>query len=1090
MKKLMQWIAATVIIGSVLACPARAAESASVLLQKGIFAEETEGNLDAAIKIYEQIATEAAANRAVVAQAQYRLAVCYQKKGSKEQAIATLNELLKQFPSEGRLSQMAREILAELGQTPTEAVTIRKLPLADASWVMSVSPDGRFIAYMDQDYSSIFIYETASAKTWQAVKADSEGSWSVVFSPDASHIAYDKAGAVWVAKVDGTDPRELFKPDKKLGTINPIAWSSASGNVLASLRNSAQNFIRSLVSLDAKTGEMKEIMPSARNSDWSLSSDGHYLAQRIGRKVTVIDLTSRKEQSLVEDHVLELVGWSHNDSEFLFSSDQTGAKSLWTISMKSGQPSGEPRFVKEYADGAGVGGVTRDGRIYYTEDRNSANVFLVSANFETGDILGELRRVTDQFPGVQTTPAWSKDGQKLFLAIQGGQRRFVAVSVPSGQQQDFPMATLFDKIEGYSWSKDGTFLLVAARKLSSSGGTFGIHRFEPASGKVETMVTQMRRQEWLYHPQLSPGEKSFYFRRQEFTTAADGSRDPTDVIIRRDLGTKQEEIVYQPAKSIRWWKPFELSPDGSRLAIVDVNGSDKKDYVATLKVLTLSGGGQKEVIRLAPRENVHSLAWTPDGKRLVYTKETPNKEKKGPSQTAIWSTAIDSGQSVTLKLSQPDVRDFAIHPDGRQIAFQTGSVGDTVEVSVMEGLIPKQIASNAGTRPKAIAQGSPAGTPREILLNEISGPNNTIFDRKLGVTATLPAGWSIQSATRHGTNNLLWPGPEGFNDIMFSTPEKTESTVARMDYQIYENPRPMPTSEVDAWLRVWTTNVVARRRSVGGITDYNNRQGSFVSRTVGGRPALSWVADFTRDGAKWTVYWTLIRSEKGHAAVFFQAPTTEIDASRPAYESLVESVRLDAIRTANASPVEGARIKTIARKRGTEIPLEEISGPNNSILERTTGVSAKFPAGWNILAALRDPELGFLISTHAPEVPKGVLLMSYHIGQDKSSVSPAGVDARLRKWSETTMFETLGAARPGMTDYKHRPASFVSRVVNDRRALSWIGDYTLDGDNKTEYATLIHSEKGFAFVRIVAPPNTIESLRSAYESLVESVRLP
>lgn len=95
MKKLMQWFAATVIIGSVITFPARAAESASVLLQQGIFAEETEGNLDAAIKIYEQIGAELAANRPVVAQAQYRLGVCYQKKGNKDQAIKVLNELVQ-----------------------------------------------------------------------------------------------------------------------------------------------------------------------------------------------------------------------------------------------------------------------------------------------------------------------------------------------------------------------------------------------------------------------------------------------------------------------------------------------------------------------------------------------------------------------------------------------------------------------------------------------------------------------------------------------------------------------------------------------------------------------------------------------------------------------------------------------------------------------------------------------------------------------------------------------------------------------------------------------------------------------------------
>src|SRR5437763_14659178 len=71
---------------------APATESPSVLLQKGIYAEETEGNLDSAIRIYEQIAAEAATNRAVVAQAQYRLALCYQRKNNREQAIKLLNE--------------------------------------------------------------------------------------------------------------------------------------------------------------------------------------------------------------------------------------------------------------------------------------------------------------------------------------------------------------------------------------------------------------------------------------------------------------------------------------------------------------------------------------------------------------------------------------------------------------------------------------------------------------------------------------------------------------------------------------------------------------------------------------------------------------------------------------------------------------------------------------------------------------------------------------------------------------------------------------------------------------------------------------
>ena len=604
--------------------------------------------------------------------------------------------------------------------------------------------------------------------------------------------------------------------------------------------------------------------------------------------------------------------------------------------------------------------------------------------------------------------------------------------------------------------------------------------------------------------------------RKKSTTAADGSRDWTDVIIRRDLGTKQEEIVYQPTKSIRLWMPFELSPDGSRLAIVDVNESNKEEFVATLKVLTLSGGGQKEVLRLAPQENVSSLAWTPDGKRLVYTKETPNKEKKGPKPTAIWSTAIDSGQSVTLKLSQPDLHDFAIHPDGRQITFQTGSVGDTVEVSVMDGLIPKQLASNAGTRPKAIAQGSPAGTWTEILLSEIAGPNNTIFDRKLGVTATIPPGWTIKNAIRYPAGlNPRWP--EGFTGIMFSLPEKPMD--GRLGYQIYEKPRPMRAAEADAWLRDWALNYAANMNDMSGFDNYRHRPESYASRQVGGHPALSWTTAFTRAGTNWTGYVTLIRSEKGHAAIFCQAPAMELVASRPAFEALVESVRLDAIRTANASPVEGARIKTIAESSPAtgrmDIPLEEMSGTNNTILDREIGLSFRLPTGWKINATVRHPSnpnsganiidltpsgslpspAGGLIFFKSPIVSYALARLNYDVETLSASLAnsgigprptaPAELDSWLLKHPQKTALQNI----ENYPDYKTRPESIVLRTISGQRAVSWLADFTHKGQSFTEYRARISGQEVRAMVWMQAPVARFEALRPAFETLVESVRL-
>src|SRR5438067_1973938 len=150
---------------------APAAESPSVLLQKGIYAEETEGNLDSAIKIYEQIAAESASNRAVVAQAQYRLAMCYQRKGENGQAIRLLNEVVQQPMLDSNVNKKARETLMQLGVVPAESVSIRKVPLPFAAeWLMSISSDGRFIAYQPDGTDDIDVCEFLTGKSWTVYK--------------------------------------------------------------------------------------------------------------------------------------------------------------------------------------------------------------------------------------------------------------------------------------------------------------------------------------------------------------------------------------------------------------------------------------------------------------------------------------------------------------------------------------------------------------------------------------------------------------------------------------------------------------------------------------------------------------------------------------------------------------------------------------------------------------------------------------------------------------------------------------------------------------------------------------------------------
>src|SRR5690242_18977559 len=92
--------------GAAMALPAL---SPSELLEKGIYTEETKGDLAVASEIYQRLLDHPAADRSLAAQAQLRLGLCQLKLGNKPQAISALERLTEEFPDKDKL-------LAVIGQ--------------------------------------------------------------------------------------------------------------------------------------------------------------------------------------------------------------------------------------------------------------------------------------------------------------------------------------------------------------------------------------------------------------------------------------------------------------------------------------------------------------------------------------------------------------------------------------------------------------------------------------------------------------------------------------------------------------------------------------------------------------------------------------------------------------------------------------------------------------------------------------------------------------------------------------------------------------------------------------------------------------
>lgn len=422
-----------------------AAESPSLLLQKGIYAEEVERNLDSAIKIYEQIGAEAAASRSVAAQAQYRLAVCYQKLGKKEQAIKILNELVQQNQSDAAISAKARKILAELGATPSMAVSVRRIPLTGTpAWFVAISPDGRFVAYENWEGDELYVQELATGKT-QLIDKEADitaHSPPARFSPDGQWIAYDiREAAIKIARTDGTEIRKLYQgPEKNAKDGKPGSWIAAGGwstdgsQVIMALWDNDRGQ-RIAVALDAKTGAAKEIAPAPLNkagAQWIISENGQYLARHLDgypKTIALFDFKSGSDEVVVEYGADRVMGWYANDTKLIYSRSGTRGVDLWMVGIAGGKPVGEPELVwsnigetlTRGAKGFDPLGVTRDGRVFFAvrQDKPAAQELWVMEGVLSGkahaastwteippseNVIGPDRTINDRKFGL--TAAW------------------------------------------------------------------------------------------------------------------------------------------------------------------------------------------------------------------------------------------------------------------------------------------------------------------------------------------------------------------------------------------------------------------------------------------------------------------------------------------------------------------------------------------------------------------------------------------------------------------------------------------------------------------------------------------------------------
>lgn len=90
----------------------------TALLQQGLFEEQANRNLDAAIADYQTLATQFDQDRQLAATAVFRLGECYRAQGKTNEAAAQYQRILRDFSDQQTLATLSRQDLAGMGMAP------------------------------------------------------------------------------------------------------------------------------------------------------------------------------------------------------------------------------------------------------------------------------------------------------------------------------------------------------------------------------------------------------------------------------------------------------------------------------------------------------------------------------------------------------------------------------------------------------------------------------------------------------------------------------------------------------------------------------------------------------------------------------------------------------------------------------------------------------------------------------------------------------------------------------------------------------------------------------------------------------------
>jgi Tol biopolymer transport system component len=673
-----------------------------VLFEKAKFAMETKGDLQGAIKLFQEIIAKYPQEKEYAARAQLYIGLCFEKLGNSE-AIKAYELVLKKYADRPEEVAIARERLAVLRQQAISGISVVNLSLGDSHLdPVALSPDGtKMLAADYESGDNIACYDFVANRKVPFTHFDnSDKSYFAedpIWSPDGKQIAYEQ-GLIrrthegLELRVSTLDGKSRVLCTNEEGWITPCDWLRDGSAIVTILWNKDDTKTLGLAPLSGEPFKALFSIPADWDTDHAfVSPDGRFITLEGGpvgaQNIYVISVDDQSSWVLA-DHPADEKDprWSPDGKHIVFLSLRHGGWALWGLLVKDGRPVGQPFMIKEGMPNAHLLNWTANG-LAFSNFIDVKDIFIQEVNPETNELIGQPKILSYRTTGGNVSPSWSPDGKYLAFASSlslsdlPSRGHIIVMPADGGLAREFLVSLahpsspiLYPNIR---WLPDSSGL---GYTIKDEKGQEALVQLEIATGESKTFAIPTKM--WT-DIEWSGNGKSYYYAKHLY------HEEPDPGIIEHNLETGNERYVYRPEKGKGYvFRSFRCSRDYRWLVIEQIDYvQNKLKEVCQIFALELKSGKVQTVTSAlegaVPNDWMRFAlpAWSPDRNCLLVL---CNHDKSSlAKELGIIPAERGSIKKLPMTLNWPAGEGFRSglwtsdwSPDGKKIAFTVRSVKD------------------------------------------------------------------------------------------------------------------------------------------------------------------------------------------------------------------------------------------------------------------------------------------------------------------------------------------------------------------------------------------------------------------------------